>query len=318
MRSRRALRLVVLTAVVGYLIVVPAVALTQYARAGPEVMAQATAHRDALAAEAADRRAACLASPPRAPAGTAAEQCPPAPAAEELGPVEGFLTKQPFLPSQAYGPVLTALLLISAITCYAMGAHWVGSDLSARTMTTLLTWEPRRTRVFAVRAGLFAGATAAAGVVVTSLWTATAAAMTALLGRNDLSGQQWLSTALNGGRGVLLMLTLGLLGVGAGFLARGTAGALAGVFLELVVLELFVRNVFPPWQMWLPGVNAIALMRSNGVVVAYPQEWVDADGNVRDTVHVLVSSGQGAAVLVAVTAAVLALAWVTWSRRDVA
>ncbi len=319
MRSRRWLRLLTLFAVVGYLIVIPAIGVTQFSRVSPQTLADASARRDALAAEFADRREQCLSAPARSSRAarlTPEQRCPPVLSAEDLGPVEQFLPKQVFVPSVYLGPVLTALLLLTAIALFVVGAHWIGSDIATRVIVTQAIQEPRRTRVFVAKTGLLAVVALGAAVSVVAVWTASAALFTAAFGRNDLTVDQWVSTVAQGGRGAALVLVSAVAGAIGAFLTRSAAGAFGALVGELVVVELLIGSVLPRWQEWLPGVNARALMAPEGVVVSYPQEWIDLDGTLRDTVEVTVSSAHGGIALAGLMTVLVMIAWAVWRRRD--
>lgn len=319
MRSRRWLRLLTLFAVVGYLIVIPAIGVTQFSRVSPQTLADASARRDALAAQFADRREQCLSGPARSAQAallTPEQRCPPRLSAEELGPVEQFLPKQVFVPSEFLGPVLTALLWLTSIAVFVVGAHWIGSDLATRVIVTQLIQEPRRTRVFVAKTGLLAVVALGAAVSVVAVWTTSAALFTAAFGRNDLTVNQWVSTVAQGGRGAALVLVSAAAGAIGAFLTRSAAGAFGALVGELVVVELLIGSVLPRWQEWLPGVNARALMAQDGVIVSYPEEWIDLDGTLRDTVEVTVSSAHGGIVLACLMTVLVMIAWADWRRRD--
>ncbi|MGH9025991.1 MAG: hypothetical protein ACRDWD_07730, partial [Acidimicrobiia bacterium] len=62
--------------------------------------------------------------------------------------------------------VIAATAIVWAMISFVLGASFVGAEWRAGTMTTLLTWEPRRLRVFAAKALVAAGLGAAVVVVL--------------------------------------------------------------------------------------------------------------------------------------------------------
>jgi ABC-2 type transport system permease protein len=126
-----------------------------------------------------------------------------------------------------------------------IGGSSVGADWQQGTMATLLTWEPRRVRVFLTRAGvvtLFVFALAVFLLVAFSLMFAAGAA---LRGGTD-TGSAWLrdvaGTTLRIGvasaAGAALALAIGMIG-------RNTAAALGVVFGYLAIAASLLRGLIP-------------------------------------------------------------------------
>ncbi|TMK36712.1 MAG: hypothetical protein E6G58_04095 [Actinobacteria bacterium] len=195
-----------------------------------------------------------------------------------LGPGEqpppGYATLQEFCTEAATPPVDAGLqfrdiaLLLEHTSTFvvllgvALAASLGGADWSAGTMTTLLTWEPRRIRVLLIRA------------LVVSLLVA----FVTLLLQGVLLGAFSLAVALRGtslgappglvGTAVLTGLRVSTVAVGFGLVAlaiatigRSTVAALGVLFGYLVLFEGVIAGLRPSIQDRL-------LVRAGGVIVS--------------------------------------------------
>ena len=190
------------------------------------------------------------------------------------------------------------------VVAWLIGASVIGSDWQSRTMTTLLTWEPRRTRVLLTKA--FACIVVACGfALLVELLLAGALLPSAYLrGTTAGTGGDWLRSVL----GVLLRGT-GLVAIAAavGFsvasVGRNTAAALGLGFAYFLVIENVVGSFLEDFRRWLILGNAIVLVSGE-----------DSGGD-----EVIGRSVIMAAVyLTAVAIGFLAAATAIFRRRDVA
>ena len=174
---------------------------------------------------------------------------------------------------------------------------------AAGTITTLLTWEPRRVRLNLTR-------TAACGllafVIAIGLQTVFLASFVPAVLMNGTTagtgGGWWMSLVLVIVRTALLTSIAAMLGVALATLGRNTAFALGAVFAWMAVIEGLVRQLRPGWAQYLWGENI-------GTVVPWAQ--------VKD---VEFSRGPwlALATLVIYTAVIIATATVVFRRRDIA
>jgi hypothetical protein len=121
---------------------------------------------------------------------------------------------------------------------WALGASLVGAEFASRGMTTLLTWETRRGRVYLAKAAAIVAAMAVFALGVLALVTLAMWPSLALHGAPlRVNDPTWASIAGLVGRGVALTA----LGSGMGFaiatVGRNTAAALGAGFAYIVVLE---------------------------------------------------------------------------------
>jgi hypothetical protein len=151
---------------------------------------------------------------------------------------------------------LTDLLAATSVPLltlgWLVGASFIGADWHAGTITTQLTWEPRRLRVLAAKAAALAilvpiGCTAVMLVLGVALVPAAQ-----WRGSFDGVDAQWSASLLSiAGRGALLALLAAEVGFAIASLARNTAAALTAGFIYLAVVESLVRALKPAWQPWL-------------------------------------------------------------------
>ena len=150
---------------------------------------------------------------------------------------------------------------------WALGASLVGAEFASRSMTTLLTWETRRWRVFLAKTIAVLAATALFALVVLALlalamWPALAL-HGAPLRPNDPTLASLAGTA---GRGVALATLASGIGLAIATLGRNTAAALGAGFAYIIVFENIIGSFIERWRRWLLLGNVIVFVsgRNNG------------------------------------------------------
>lgn len=137
------------------------------------------------------------------------------------------------------------------------GASMVGAEWKANTITTMLTWEPRRTRV-AVAKILAAGLLAVFVAVVLQIVFAAALLPTVVWrGTTEGADAEWARGALGVlARGGVLTGIGAVVGASVAMIGRSTAAALGAAFAYLAVVEAVVRAWKPRMARWLIGENS--------------------------------------------------------------
>ncbi|MGY1845368.1 hypothetical protein [Modestobacter sp. SYSU DS0875] len=316
--ARRFIRLLLLTAAlvwVGALVV----GLLNWSSPTPERLAAAEQQRQEQVELAIEGREQCLAQQPADTGVTPEEWCGP-PVQESDFSIEWFIDPPPFSLAEQ-GPTGAATLgLLGSALAFLVGATFVGAEWSSRSMTNLLFWEPRRSRVLGAKATVVAAASVVLGVVAQVAWLAMAGIWQGLVGDGrDLPDGFWSDVVGAQGRGVLLTLFAGLLGFGLTNLVRNTGAALGTAFIYVLVVETAVRALRPAWQPWLLTNNVTALALPDGLSLVVDQgETVDAQGNVVwQMTEYLLTHLQSGVFLAVVTALVVGAGVVLFSRRDV-
>ena len=137
-----------------------------------------------------------------------------------------------------------------------LGATFVGAEWHTGSMTTTLTWEPRRIR-------LWVGKALAAAIVVFLLilllqvvlgLLLTVAA--ALRGRTSGTDATWLARTIAIGLRVAAVSAMaGTMAAAVAMVGRNTAAALGIGVIYLGVVEGLIRGLRPGWEPWLVGDN---------------------------------------------------------------
>jgi ABC-2 type transport system permease protein len=155
------------------------------------------------------------------------------------------------------------------ILAWLLAASFVGAEWRAGSVTTELTWESRRARLLAAKAGAVVAITFV-GVVVSlgllggaltpsAVWRGTTAGADAAWFR-DLIGIVMRAGALSA--------IAALIGLSIATVGRNTAAALGVGFFYLAVVEGLLRASRPGWGRWFVGDNAVVFV--NGSDTSFP------------------------------------------------
>ncbi|MBA3430190.1 MAG: ABC transporter permease subunit [Actinobacteria bacterium] len=185
---------------------------------------------------------------------------------------------------------------------WLLGASFMGAEWNNRTVTTTLTWEPRRARVLCAKAVAliliaFAWIVALQIVLAGALYPAGAFEGTMA----GVDANWWTDTGQIALRAGGLASLAALLGLSLGTIGRNTAAALGVGFIYLSVIEGLIRGYKPAWTDWLVGDNA-ALVLVGRIEVN----------------HLGHSEAAAGLLLVGYSAAIFGIALVFFRRRDVA
>jgi ABC-type transport system involved in multi-copper enzyme maturation permease subunit len=192
-----------------------------------------------------------------------------------------------------------ALLMIGGL---GAGASMIGAEWKFGTVTTQLTWEPRRTRIVAAKLIATAGCAFVIAVALQAVFSAGAAVVFAAKGSTQGMDADWyLSLAAAFARGGLLTAVAATLGASLALMMRNTAAPILLVFAYTAIVENIVRGVRPGWSRWLIGENI-------GVVVTAQTRAIDWD----------TTAIAAAATLVGYAAVLAVAAGASFHRRDIA
>lgn len=183
------------------------------------------------------------------------------------------------------------------------GATVAGAEWRAGTITTVLTWEPRRWRLHGARLGTAFVLAVVIAVALEALFLS--AALPAVLLNGTTAGTDaswWLDLVAAGGRIALFTGIAAVLGASLATLGRGTTFALAAAFGWLSVGENLVRGLKPSLQHLLMGEN---------LAIALTWAPLDAASFTRSQVMAVATVAAYACVLVAVGG-------LSFARRDIA
>jgi ABC-2 type transport system permease protein len=132
-----------------------------------------------------------------------------------------------------------------------LAASFIGAEWHAGTVTTQLTWEPRRNRVLAAKAiaaALFAFAFfVLAQLLLLGVLTPAGVVKGTTAGVNSTWFRGAAGMVLRGGVAAAVMSAIAL---SVASIARNTAASLGVVFVYVAVVEPLVRAARPRWQRW--------------------------------------------------------------------
>lgn len=201
---------------------------------------------------------------------------------------------------------------------FLIGASLLAAEAATGNLGLWLTFEPRRSRVLASKLTAVALGSLAYCAIGAAVLLAGTTAATALNDALDATPELWRSLTLMTARGVALGVVAGALGGAFGALLRHTAAALGVLFGYLVVVEVLVRNLVPTLQPWLVLPNLTAVLHGTYTVYwekcpASPETGQLDCTRIERTLTLLPAS----ILLSVLTAAVLAVTWLVFRRRDV-
>lgn len=126
-----------------------------------------------------------------------------------------------------------------------IGASMVGASWQTGTITTILTWEPRRIRWFATGAAALFPSVLVLVLALIAILTLAIAAAAGLRG-STATAPGWLGiTWWTAVRVALAAAGASLIGAGVAMLARNTAAALGALFGYLLLVELLIQGLRP-------------------------------------------------------------------------
>jgi hypothetical protein len=161
-----------------------------------------------------------------------------------------------FLPEWIQG--VSFIVLIGGLV---LGGSSVGAEWHAGTMTTLLTWEPRRIRLCVAKA---IACLVCVFAVAVGLLIVFALAMTlATVARGSTSGlpDSWFGSVSGSILRTAAAATFGsALGFSLAMIGRNTAAALGVTFGYLAIVEGFLRQLRPGWHRWLISENLVVFI----------------------------------------------------------
>jgi ABC-type transport system involved in multi-copper enzyme maturation permease subunit len=135
------------------------------------------------------------------------------------------------------------------LAAFLFGASLLGADYTSRSLTTLLTWEPRRARLLFSRAATSAAVAFCASLAAMALLVL--ALLPAALSHGTGHSTAYASVTALAMRSALLAAAACAIGVSCAAIGRSTAAAVIGALVYLVVIERAVVAVAPDVGRWL-------------------------------------------------------------------
>ena len=153
--------------------------------------------------------------------------------------------------------VLMGVSPLAAILCLLLGASFVGAEWQKGSMTTALTWEPRRVRLLIAKFVAVALFGLVFVVFMQLLLSFVLAIVAVTVGSTGGVNPDWArETSGVAARVAALGSITAVVGSAIATMGRNTTAALGAAFVYFGVLEGLIRGLRPKWQPWLLGDNA--------------------------------------------------------------
>ncbi|HZM82690.1 MAG TPA: ABC transporter permease subunit [Candidatus Limnocylindrales bacterium] len=237
----------------------------------------------------------------------------------EWFPAESFMPATFNFRNDSEDFVVTWAILL-AMFAFIIGASFVGAEWRSGAMMNLLTWRPKRMQVLGTKLMALLGSLTVFSVLSFGLWTAAMVGIASTHGTMErMTNGAWQSYGLTGLRGLGMILAFAALGFGLASIGRHIGLAL-GMALGVIILGQF-------------GLMAVLFMAR----VPYPeiylipshlQAWMEKRVVIQDPFAVvspmdevptrILSFGDSGSIGLGVVAVVLAVAFYTMRRRDIA
>lgn len=264
------------------------------------------------AAPAAANRKACVAA--KAAGGTRAQAYRTIDCDQLTAPTVAEYLRPPYVFASRAADLVGIVTALLGISLLVIGASFIGAEWNHGTVAALLTWEPRRLRVFVGKLlGLLAG-----GAVICVLVYGVAIGASYLiatwfgspLGLTPGAGRE---LALSAVRGSSIALIAGAAGFAVASVARMSAAAMGLALAYVLGVEVGLRLADDRTERWLLSTNITAWV-DNGTTVSTLR--CGGPGACME-VFSPVSMWQGGIYLAAIALVMLVIAAVVFLRRDV-
>jgi hypothetical protein len=157
--------------------------------------------------------------------------------------------------------ILEGVASITSIIGVVLGASFVAASWQTGTITTILTWEPRRTRWFASRILVASGGVFVLVLVLVVFLSLGIWAVASFRGSTiGVDGALWSDVALTWGRMAAIAAVAASIAGAVAAVGRHTSAALGVLFVYAAVVESLIRGLRPLWTPWLLGDNIVTFV----------------------------------------------------------
>jgi hypothetical protein len=154
--------------------------------------------------------------------------------------------------------------VILALVAWMLAGSFIGAEWRAGTVSTMLTWEPRRIRVILAKAAVAVAMAFVGTVLLQAILGAALVPAAAFRGSTEGTDVVWLrETAGVVVRGATVSAVAAALGFSLAAVARNTAAAFGTAFAYMIVFEQILAVLRPGWQKWLLVVNVGVFLSGN-------------------------------------------------------
>jgi hypothetical protein len=197
---------------------------------------------------------------------------------DDLDPTPWAIDLVELWPENGADPVLGIAVIPLVMGALVAGASMVGAEWRAGTVTTNLTWEPRRVRLAVAKFAATGLCAAVIGLLFIVLFAL--ALLPTIAAHGSFEGADadwWLQAVAAVGRGAVLIGAVAIAGAALAMIGRNTAAAIGVAFVLVSILDPILRSWKPRLDRWLVTSNAAWAMSAN--------EGFDASGAAYDPVR---------------------------------
>jgi ABC-2 type transport system permease protein len=203
--------------------------------------------------------------------------------------------------------ILEGISSITSIMGLVVGASAVAVSWQTGTISTILTWEPRRLRWFASRVLVIAAGVLVMTLGIVAFLSAGLAGAATLRGSTLGTDGAWWSDVLSTSLRVAVAASISaVIGAAVAAVGRHTAAALGVVFVWTAVIEGLIRGLRPQWTPWLLGDNLVSFL-----------SWQTTENQFDPFASFTISPGRALFVIAGYAIATLALGFTFVRVRDV-
>lgn len=157
--------------------------------------------------------------------------------------------------------VLEGISSITSILALVVGASAVAVSWQTGTISTILTWEPRRLHWFAARILVIVVGVSVTTLTILAFLSAGLAAAASIRGSTlGIDGAWWSDVLTTSLRVTAAAAISAVIGAAIAAVGRHTAAALGVVFVWTAVIEGLIRGLRPWWTPWLLGDNLVSFL----------------------------------------------------------
>jgi ABC-type transport system involved in multi-copper enzyme maturation permease subunit len=216
-------------------------------------------------------------------------------------PIDGFLLRD-------LDSILQGIAMFVILLGVLLGASLGGADWTNNTMQTLLTWEPRRTRVYLTRGLVIAVCVFVITAFLQVVFAGVDVLVAATRGSTGfLPSDFWRSVALTIGRTSLVASAFGVIAYAIAMIGRSTVSAVGALIGYLILFEAVIAG-------FRPSIQGNLLVRSAIVIITHQAIFSDSG---RGQVDVLLAVHRAWFVVAVYTLVIGAGALLVFRRRDV-
>jgi ABC-2 type transport system permease protein len=157
--------------------------------------------------------------------------------------------------------ILEGTSSITSILGLVLGASLMAVSWQTGTISTILTWEPRRARWYTARMAVTVLGVFVVVLLIVAFLSVGLAVAAWLRGSTDgVDGAWWRDVIATSLRIGAVAAIAGAIGGGVAAVGRHTAAALGVVFVYAAVIEGLIRGFRPRWTPWLLGDNIVSFV----------------------------------------------------------